>query len=203
VDGANDFAAVYALEVDARDAEVRVSELPLDHYKRDTFVRHLNRVGVSQLVGREPPCHACGRGRVMQLLARGRRFPTSSGGRSVDHAQHRADRQLSADLEPGIELVPCPTVHPDLSALAALPTPDEYSAAGAVEVALLERERFADPQSRTPQQHNQRSKSVTVGAVTDRAHHSHDLVDRRRIGRVLLAFVPGWTASVVAGHGPG
>jgi hypothetical protein len=48
-----------------------MSELPLDHDKRDTFVRHLDRVGVSQLVGREPPSHTCGRGRVMQLLARG------------------------------------------------------------------------------------------------------------------------------------
>ena len=74
-------------------------------------------VGVSQLVGREAPSHAGGRGRVMQLFARGRRFPTSSRGRSVDHAQHRADRELVADLEPGVELVPRPTVHPDLSAL--------------------------------------------------------------------------------------
>jgi hypothetical protein len=67
----------------------------------------------------------------------------------------------------------------------------------------LERQRFADPQSGTPQQHNQRTKSVTVGTVTDRAHHSDDLFDRRRIGRVLLALVSGWTTSVVAGHGRG
>src|SRR2546430_12880634 len=100
--------------------------------------------------GREPPSHAGGRGRVMQLFARGRRFPTSSRGRSVDHAQHRADRELVADLEPGVELVPRPTVHPDLSALAALSTSDECSVAGAIEVALLERERFADPQPGAP-----------------------------------------------------
>jgi hypothetical protein len=67
----------------------------------------------------------------------------------------------------------------------------------------LERERFGDPQSRTPQQHNQRTKSVTVGAVTDRAHHSHDLFNRRRVGGVLLALVSWRTASVVAGHGRG
>src|SRR5205807_6564892 len=88
VDGADDLAAVYALQVDARDAEVRVSELPLDHDKRDTFVRHLNRVSVPQLMGREAPSDARGRGRTMQLFARGRRFPTSSGSRSVNHAQH-------------------------------------------------------------------------------------------------------------------
>src|SRR5438270_8966779 len=123
-------------------------------------------------MGREAPSHARGRGRVMQLFARGRRFPTSSGSRSVDHAQHRADRKLAADLEPGVELVPRPSVHPDLSALTALSTSDEYSAAGAIEVALLERKRFADPQPGTPEQHDQRSETMTVGAVTDRAHHS-------------------------------
>jgi hypothetical protein len=72
----------------------------------------------------------------------------------VDHAQHRADRKLIADLEPGVKLVPCPAIHSDVSALAALSTPDEHSAAGTVEVALLKRERFADPESGTPQQHN-------------------------------------------------
>jgi hypothetical protein len=81
--------------------------------------------------------------------------------------------------------------------------PDQNSAAGAVEVALLERERFADPHSGTPKQHNQRSESVAVGAVINRAHHSDDLIDRRRISRVLLALVTRWTASVVAGHGRG
>jgi hypothetical protein len=136
VHGADDLAAVYALQVDTRDAEVRVSELPLDHYERDTFVRHLNGVRVSQLVWRKAPSHACGRSRVMQLFSRGRRFPTSSGGRSVDCTKQCADRKLAADLEPGVELVPCPAVHPDLSSLAALSTPDQYSAAGTVEVAL-------------------------------------------------------------------
>jgi hypothetical protein len=121
----------------------------------------------------------------------------------VNYAQHRADRKLATDLQPRIELVPCPTVHPNFSALAALPTPDKYSATRTVEVALLERERFADPQPGAPKQHNQRSESVTFGAVTDRAHHGHDLFNRRRIGRVLLALVSRWTASVIAGHGPG
>ncbi len=37
-----------------------MSELPLDHDERNTFVRHLDRMGVSQLVGRKPPSHAGG-----------------------------------------------------------------------------------------------------------------------------------------------
>jgi uncharacterized protein (DUF1778 family) len=41
---------------------------------------------------------------------------------------------------------------------------------------------------------------VTVGTVPDRAHDSDDLLDGRRIGRVLLAVVPGWAPPVVAGH---
>jgi hypothetical protein len=68
VDRADDLAAVYALQVDARNAEVRVSGLPLDHDDRDTFVRHLDCVSVSQLVWCEPRFHSCGRGGMMQLL---------------------------------------------------------------------------------------------------------------------------------------
>jgi len=50
VDCVDDLAAVDALKVDARDAEVGVSELSLDHDERDALVRHLDRVGVPQLV---------------------------------------------------------------------------------------------------------------------------------------------------------
>jgi hypothetical protein len=121
----------------------------------------------------------------------------------VDDAQQRTDRKLAADREPRVELLPSPAVHPDLSALTALSTPDQHSSAGAVEVALLEREHFADPQSGPPQQRNQGTKSVTLSALTDRAHYRDDLFDRRRIRRVLLALVSGWTAAVIAGHGRG
>jgi hypothetical protein len=51
--GADDFAAVDALEVDARDAEVGVSELALNDDERGAFVRHLDSVSVPELVGRE------------------------------------------------------------------------------------------------------------------------------------------------------
>src|SRR5271156_5292899 len=42
---------------------------------------------------------------------------------------------------------------------------------------------------------------MAVGAVTNRTHHGHDLLDGRRVSGVLLALVPGRTASVVARHG--
>jgi len=119
----------------------------------------------------------------------------------VHHTQQDADRELLADLEPWLELLPRPAVHTDLASLAALPATDEHCAAGLVQIALLKSERFADPQPGAPQQHDQRPESVAVGAVTDGAHHGDDLLHRRRVGGVLLALVAWWAPSVVAGHG--
>jgi hypothetical protein len=50
VDGVDDLGAVDALEVDRGDAEAGVSELALDDDQRDTFARHLDGVGVAELV---------------------------------------------------------------------------------------------------------------------------------------------------------
>ncbi|MDQ6840899.1 MAG: hypothetical protein M3025_00540 [Actinomycetota bacterium] len=118
----------------------------------------------------------------------------------MDHAQQRSDRELTADLEPGVELLPGPAVHPDLASLAAFPAPNEHGGAAAVQVALLESERFADAQPGAPEQDDQRSKPVTVGTVADPAHDGDDLLNGRRIGRVFLALVAWWAASVIAGH---
>jgi hypothetical protein len=65
VDGADDLAAVDALEVDARDAEVGVSELALDDDERDALVRHLHSVSVPELVGREATPDTGFSGRMM------------------------------------------------------------------------------------------------------------------------------------------
>ena len=134
-------------------------------------------------------------------FARGRRLPTPSRGRSVDHAQQRADRELAAELEPWIQVVPRPAIHADLATLDSLATTHDDRAAGTVQVALLERQCFVDAQPSAPQQHDQRAEPVAVGAVTNRTHHGHDLLDGRRVSGVLLAFVPGRTASVVTRHG--
>ena len=64
MNGADDLAAVNALEVDAGDAQVRVPELALDDDERDSFVRHLDGVGVPELVRRESSADTCRRGRV-------------------------------------------------------------------------------------------------------------------------------------------
>ena len=46
-------------------------ELPLYHDERNAFVRHLDSVGMPQLVWREPASHTRRRGHMVQLLARG------------------------------------------------------------------------------------------------------------------------------------
>jgi hypothetical protein len=137
VDGADDLAAVDALEVDAGDAKVGVSELALDDDQRDAFVRHFDRVSVPKLVGREPTSHASFNGCMMELLARSGCVPAPSGSRSVDHAQHGTDWQLAPDFESRVDLLPSPAIHSHLPALAALSASDEYGTVGAVEIALL------------------------------------------------------------------
>jgi hypothetical protein len=62
VDGVDDLGTVDSLEVNARDAEVGVPELPLDDDERDAFVGHLDRVCVPQLMRRESATNT-GRGR--------------------------------------------------------------------------------------------------------------------------------------------
>jgi len=168
-----------------------VAELTLDHDEWYSLMRHLDRVRVPQLVRSEsPPDARCGR-RLVELLAGSGRLPTPPGGRSVDDTEQRADRELASDLEPRIELVPGPAVHPDLAPLAAFPAADEHGAAGCVQIALLEAERLADPQPGTPEQHDQRAEPMSLGSITDGSHDRDDLFDGRRVGRILLALVPG------------
>ncbi len=52
---------------------MRVSELSLDDRQRDPFVGHLDRVGVSELVRREPPAHPGLGGESAKLTAGGGR----------------------------------------------------------------------------------------------------------------------------------
>jgi hypothetical protein len=73
--------------------------------------------------------------------------------------------------------------------LAAFPAPNKQRAVSAVKIALLKSERFADPKPRAPQQDNQGAEPVAVGTIADGAHDSDDLLDGRRIGRILLALV--------------
>ncbi len=65
----DDLGTVDVLQVDRRYPEVGVPKLSLDHDEWDALVRHLDRVGVSELVRREAATDTgSGRG-VVELLA--------------------------------------------------------------------------------------------------------------------------------------
>jgi hypothetical protein len=73
VNGVDDLAAVDALQVHGRDAEVAVTELALDHDERDAFTGHFDRVSVTELVWCKATAHAgCG-GDPPKLRASGSR----------------------------------------------------------------------------------------------------------------------------------
>ena len=79
-------------------------ELALDHDQRHALVRHLDRVGVTQLMRREPPAHACpGRGTPELFASRGH-VPVPPGGHAADHAQQRTNGQLLPQRQPRIQL---------------------------------------------------------------------------------------------------
>ena len=96
MDGVDDLGAVDALEVDRRDAEVGMAELALDDDQRDTLARHLDGVGVAELVRRESSPDAGERHRVAQLFACGGRRPAAAG---VDVSL--GERERLVDAKPG------------------------------------------------------------------------------------------------------
>jgi hypothetical protein len=121
-----------------------MAELALDDDQRDTFAGHLDRVGVAQLVWCEAPAYTGRGGGAPELRAGGRACPGSATCRTVDDAEQRADGEFEAALEPGLEFLPPPVVHADLTPASALAAADEQRAASLVEIGLGERKRFLD-----------------------------------------------------------
>src|SRR5215207_7136007 len=119
-----------------------VAELALDDEQRDTLARHLDGMGVAELVRREAPPDAGERRRVAQLFAGGGLRPAAAARRSGQNAEQRADGQREAEVQPLLKLFPGPVVHADFAAAAALAAADEDRAAAGVEVSLGERERL-------------------------------------------------------------
>lgn len=72
-DRLDDLAVVDPLQVDGRDAEVRVTELPLNDVERHALTGHLDGVRVSKLVGRESPTDTRADGEGAQGCAGGGR----------------------------------------------------------------------------------------------------------------------------------
>jgi hypothetical protein len=69
-----------------------------------------------------------------------------------------------------------------------------------VEVVLGERERFLDAQAGAPEDDDHRSHAPAVPVIGRVAHDGHDLLDRRRVGRVTHPLVVRRAAGVVAGQ---
>ena len=164
-------------------------ELALDDDQRHALARHLHGMGVAQLVRREAPPHAGFPRDASQLRARCGGRPRPPPCRAGDDAEQRSDRQRHPRLQPGLKLLPRPVVHPDLAAPAALATPHQQRPAARVQVGLGERERLADPQAGPPQHDDQAAQPLAVHAVARLAHDGHDLLDRRRVGRVAHPLV--------------
>ena len=90
----------------------------------------------------------------------------------MQDAEESADRQGLAQLDPWLKLFPRPAVHSDLSAFAAFALAHENRAAHRIEVSLGERERFADPETRTPENDDECAESDRVRIVASGASGS-------------------------------
>jgi hypothetical protein len=69
-----------------------------------------------------------------------------------------------------------------------------------VEVVLGERERLLDAQTGAPQHHDHRPDAPAVPVIRGVAQDRHDLVHRRRVGRIAHPLVARRAAGVVARH---
>src|ERR687885_2204738 len=142
---------------------------------------------VTELIRREPTAHARPDGGLAQLGAGSARRPRTSAGRAGRDAQQRADRELEARGEPGLQLLPGPVVHADLAAAAALAAAHEQRAAPRVEVGFAERERFVDAEPGAPEHDDERPQPRPVDIAAGVSHDGDDLADRGRVGGVALS----------------
>jgi hypothetical protein len=94
-------------------------------------------------------------------------------------------------------LFPAPLVHADFAATAALAVADQERPAARVEVVLGEGERLLDAQPGAPQDDDHRSHAPAVAVIGRVAHDSHDLLDRRGVGRVPHSLVARRAPGVV------
>jgi hypothetical protein len=195
VDGVDDLRAIDPLQVDRRDPEMRMPEPALDDDQRHTLARHLNGVSVTELMRHEPSSDTGVCRDARQLLARTGLLSPATSSRAADHPQQRTDRQLTPDHQPPVQLRPCPAVHPDLATTPTLTATHQHSSTRYVKVGLGKIEHFTDPNTRAPQDHDQRPQADTIRPVASSAHHSDDLLHGGPVRRIALPFVPQNTTS--------
>jgi hypothetical protein len=149
VDGVDDLGVIDPAQVSRRDPEIGTPELSLDDQERNPFTGHLHRVRMPQFVRREAtanpaasaaarswprtPAGAHGRPRVGPRSTQNNAL-TGNVRRSSSHGSRRSQAHRSI---PTSRRLP-PSQH------------GQNRATLHVQVALAERERFADPQSSAP-----------------------------------------------------
>jgi hypothetical protein len=113
--------------------------------ERDPFACHLDRVGVSELVGSEAPSDAGLLCESVEVAAYGGAIPAAAGIRAVDDAEQRTGGQLLPLFHPGPQLFPGPRVHADLASAAAFAEANRDRASAEAQIGLVEHDRLVDP----------------------------------------------------------
>jgi hypothetical protein len=119
---------------------------------------------------------------------------------AADYAEQSSHGKVGSDLEPLLQLIPGPAVHPDLSAFPDFASPNQHGTARAVKIGFGKIECLADPQPGAPEQHDQSSQTRAIWPAASGAHNGDDLLDGGRIGRVSKPLVPRSSAVVIPGH---
>ena len=176
-------------------------ELTLYDQERDPLAGHLDSVGVPELVGCEPTPDSGGQRGPMQLGTDPGRRAWPPAGRAAQNAEERADRQGPAQLEPRVELLPRPAVHPDLPPATTLSSTDQDGPPLAVKIGLSQRQRLADPQPGTPEHDDQSAQPHRLRSVPRGSHHVDDLLHGWRVRRIAKTLVARHAALVKAGQG--
>jgi hypothetical protein len=117
---ADDLFRVDALQVDACDPQVRVTKLALNDVQRDTFSSHFDGMCMAELMWCEPTSDTGALRHSAQVLPSASTAPETAAAGLADQAQQWAHGEFAAEFQPSAELGPCPVVHANLAALAAL-----------------------------------------------------------------------------------
>ena len=203
VDGVDDFVVVDALEIDAGDAEVGVSELALDHVERDPFAGHLDGMSVTQLMRREAAAYSGVRresAKVARTAAgahgRPRVGPAITQNSAPTGSSTRASSQGRSCSQPHGSM-PISRRRPPLPRRTRIdPRAGSRSLSASASASLILRPAR---QSTTISARVRAPKTLVAGV----AHDRDDLLDAGRIGRVAHPLVAGRAPSQVAGQGGG
>ena len=120
---------------------------------------------------------------------------------TAQDAEQRADGKARTDREPWLEALPGPAVHANLTPFAAFPSAHQHGPARPVKIALAQRERLADPQTRAPEHDDHAAQADPIGVIARGTHHRDDLLDGRWVWRVAETFVARGSALIKARHG--